>query len=107
MTDIYDAIARGFRYPSRFEDGFWEEELNDDYDEIPPAPLALSRAQRVSLGQAIDVGLGGRGCDGTLRATEAWARRESLPWEPLRRGLEDHGGFCDCEVVLNALAPPG
>jgi hypothetical protein len=112
MTDIYDAIARGFRYPPRSAGGFWdddlwEHELDDDYDEVPSAPLALDRAQRTALRQAVDAVLGERGCDGTLRAAEAWARREEVPWEQLRDALDEHGGFCDCEVLSNVLATPG
>jgi len=57
MTDIDDAVARGFRYP-RFGE-VWEDELDDDYDEVPPAPPALDRGRRVSLRQAIDAGRAG------------------------------------------------
>lgn len=112
MTDIYDAIARGFRYPPRSADGFWdddlwEHELDDDYDEVPPAPLALDRARRAALRQAVDAGLRERGCDGTLRVAEGWAHREEVPWEQLRAALDERGGFCDCEVLSNVLATPG
>ena len=106
MTDIYDAIARGFRYPPRSEE-FWDEELDDDYDEVPPAPLPLDAAQHASLGRAVGEGLRAQGCDNTLRAARAWARRERVRWTVLRAALEDRGGFCDCEVVMNVLASPG
>jgi hypothetical protein len=45
------------------------------------------------------------GCDNTLR----WARRyrdESAPGDSgLERRLEAAGGFCDCEILMNAFVP--
>lgn len=102
MTNFDDALLRSFL---RHDE---DEYPSDSYDdEVPPAPLALAPAQRASLARALEIGLRERGCDTTLRIAEAWARREKVPWAPLRDGLEDHGGFCDCEVVMNALASPG
>ena len=51
-------------------------------------------------------GMREHGCDNTSRATKAWARREEVPWAWLRDALEERGGFCDCEVLLNVLEPP-
>lgn len=34
----------------------------------------------------------------------AWATREEVDLERLRQGLEEYGGFCDCEVVMNVDA---
>ena len=101
MTNFDDALLRTFLHYDE------DEYLSDEYDEVPPAPLALQPAQRASLPRAIDAGLRGHGCDGTLRTAQAWARREKVPWEPLRDALGDRGGFCDCEVVMNVLASPG
>jgi hypothetical protein len=44
-----------------------------------------------------------RSCDGTLRAAREWAQRAGVDWPRLRRELEDNGGYCDCEVVLNVF----
>jgi hypothetical protein len=102
MTNFDDALLRTFL------DYDEDEYLPDEYDdEVPRAFLALQPAQQASLARAIDVGLRGHGCDGTLRIAQAWARREKVPWEPLRDALGDRGGFCDCEVVMNVLASPG
>ena len=79
----------------------------DGGDELPRAPLGLDGAQCASLAGSIRSALGGRGCDDTLRAAQAWSRREGVGWSRLRRTLEDRGGFCDCEVLLNVLDPPG
>jgi hypothetical protein len=44
-----------------------------------------------------------RSCDGTLRAARQWAQGAEVDWPRLRRELEENGGFCDCEVVLNVF----
>jgi uncharacterized protein DUF2695 len=102
MTNFDDALLRSFLHYDE------DEYLSDEYDdEEPSTPLALQPAQRFSLARAIDAGLREHGCDGTLRAAQAWARREKVPWESLRDALDDRGGFCDCEVVMNVLESPG
>jgi hypothetical protein len=58
------------------------------------------------LGRAIDAALRERGCDNTLRAAQGWARREKVRWGWLHGVLEDRGGFCDCEVLMNVMEPP-
>jgi hypothetical protein len=108
MSEIYDALARGFRYPGR-PDGYSDDEYNDPYDDdtsAPRAPLPLESEQTVALGRAISAALRDRGCDNTLRAAQAWARREKVRWGWLRNVLEDRGGFCDCEVLMNVLEQP-
>jgi Protein of unknown function (DUF2695) len=78
-----------------------------DPDDAPPCrPLPLEPAACASLAQAIHAGLREHGCDNTLRAARAWARRATVRWGWLRAVLEDRGGFCDCEVVLNVLDEP-
>ena len=105
MTDIYDALARGFRYPPR-DAGYDEDDLYP-YDDAPrPAPLPLEPAQCESLRQAITTGVESSGCDNTLVEAQLWARRERVPWPWLREALEERGGFCDCEVLMNVLASP-
>jgi hypothetical protein len=38
----------------------------------------------------------------TLRLTRAWLAKYKVQPEPVLEWLEEHGGFCECEVVLNA-----
>ena len=105
MTNLDDALLRTVGDYRDHED--YEEDYDlSDYDEAHPGPLPLEPAQRGALQRAIDAGLSGRGCDNTLRSAEAWARREKVPWAWLRDQLEDRGGFCDCEVLLNVFRPP-
>jgi Protein of unknown function (DUF2695) len=78
----------------------------DPEDAPSRPPLPLEPAERAALAQAIHAGLREHGCDNTLRAARAWARRATVRWGWLRAVLEDRGGFCDCEVVLNVLEEP-
>lgn len=41
------------------------------------------------------------GCDCTLKHARNFAAQHGLPYDALRRRLEKHGGFCDCEVLFN------
>ncbi|HEY3496764.1 MAG TPA: DUF2695 domain-containing protein [Polyangiaceae bacterium] len=41
-------------------------------------------------------------CDDTLKHTRAWLAANYLPAEPIVEWLEDHGGYCDCEVLMNS-----
>ncbi len=43
----------------------------------------------------------GIACDHTLSRTREWAETAGLDPEAVVRGVNAHGGFCDCEVVLN------
>ena len=105
MTEFDEIMLRAFRdhreseYDARYDDDSYD-------DEMPRAPLPLKPAQTASLVRAIDVGLAERGCDNTLRAAHAWARREKVRWSWLRNVLEERGGFCDCEVLFNVVPPP-
>ena len=49
----------------------------------------------------MEVAVDERGCDHSLRATDAWALANGLDLDRLHTGLEEHGGYCECEVALN------
>jgi hypothetical protein len=63
--------------------------------------LKLDASRVESLISFVDRHVRNDGCDHTHRFTEEWARRESVDWHELLDFLEAHGGYCDCEVVLN------
>jgi hypothetical protein len=42
------------------------------------------------------------GCDHTLRHTRASIRKLHLEKQPVLLLLEEYGGYCDCEVLLNS-----
>lgn len=99
-------------YGSHVEEDDDEDDLDDaydegDYDAAPGAlPLPISDSQQRSLQRTLDEALQSHGCDGSLRATEAWAAARGIGWPRLRRALEASGGYCDCEVLMNVVVPP-
>src|SRR2546425_779444 len=81
---------------------FFDDRYDDLDDlELDCPELSLSLEQQAALADAV-VGRR-RSCDGTLRAAREWARGAGVDWPPLRRELEENGGYCDCEVVLNVF----
>jgi hypothetical protein len=84
-----------------FDDRSWQE--HDDLDdlELDRPGLSLSLEQQTALATAVEARR--RECDGTLRGAQEWARSAGVGWPRLRRELEEHGGYCDCEVVLNVF----
>jgi len=64
----------------------------------------LTRAQADHLFKYLDIRLNAVGCDNTLHHTEIWLR-DNLPADRFDAAMEEirnQGGFCDCEVLLNA-----
>lgn len=61
----------------------------------------LSREQLTALVEFVDSHVLDEGCDHTLRHTERWVREQRLAWKPISAALEELGGYCDCEVVMN------
>jgi hypothetical protein len=81
-----------------FDDTPWWESGELDFER---PGLSLSLEQQAALAAAVEARL--RSCDGTLRVAQEWARSAGVEWPSLRRELEDNGGYCDCEVVLNVF----
>ena len=79
--------------------------LKDDYLRAQQAAssdrMPLDRAQLESLLRHVEAAVQANGCDQTRDAADAWALREGVDLELLHEGLEEYGGFCDCEVVMN------
>ena len=82
--------------------------LRDEYlraqQAASAARMPLDRAQLEALLGHVAAAVEADGCDHTLAATEAWAAGAGVDLARLREGLEEHGGFCDCEVVMNTDA---
>jgi hypothetical protein len=87
------------------EENARRKQLKDDYLRAKQAASAalmpLDRAQLESLLRHADAVVAAGGCDQSRTATDAWAEQQGIELEPLHRGLEEYGGFCDCEVVMN------
>jgi hypothetical protein len=67
----------------------------------PAGLLPLDRTQLDALREHLDAVITAAGCDRTHRATDAWAAGHGIALDRLHEGLEEYGGFCDCEVVMN------
>jgi hypothetical protein len=65
------------------------------------ALMPLDQAQLESLLDHVDAAVASEGCDHTRRATDAWAAQHGIELDRLHEGLEEYGGFCDCEIVMN------
>ena len=46
-------------------------------------------------------------CDHTLREATQWIEQNNLDPEKVIPWLNDHGGFCDCEVISNVYDAVG
>jgi len=50
----------------------------------------------------VDEGLAKSNCDHTLRHTLSFLKAHNIPSEPVLQWLQNAGGYCDCEVIMNA-----
>lgn len=63
----------------------------------------LSDDQLASLFQFVETSVDNNGCDHTRRFSETWFVSNNIPRDPVIAWLEANGGFCDCEVIFNAM----
>jgi tetratricopeptide (TPR) repeat protein len=71
------------------------------FSEIGTTLCETARAKRPDLPLAKQLPAG---CDNTAKVTARWARRAGVEPARLYQALADRGGFCDCEVLLNAAS---
>lgn len=87
-------------------------------ERVEPAPWPIGVLQRRWLFRSLETELDARsrarfgelpaqdvlsaGCDHTASLAARWAERARVDRVALFRALADRGGFCDCEVCLNA-----
>lgn len=69
--------------------------------------LSIDRNQYNSLLRYVDEMIAMQGCDNTLAHAETWARAHKVGWAKLARSLRSLGGFCDCEIGMNAVPDEG
>jgi hypothetical protein len=81
------------------------KQLRDQYKNAErvarSALLRLDFGQLAALVEFVDARVRVDGCDHTTRHAEQWARENGLEWDDLTEGLEEFGGFCNCEIVTN------
>jgi hypothetical protein len=75
----------------------WREQ----HRESARAALPLPDVEMEALFDALDHGLHKGGCDHTRRLTDAWLTERGHSLGRIHRWLDNHGGFCDCEVLGN------
>ncbi len=63
----------------------------------------LTATQAASLFQFVEIRLEDQGCNHTRRFTQAWLDEniDFMQHDAILNELEDMGGYCDCEVLLN------
>ena len=81
------------------------KQLKDAYlrtEQVASAALMpLDRAQLESLLEHVEAAVASEDCDHSRKVTDAWGAQHGVDLDRLHEGLEEYGGFCDCEVVMN------
>ena len=74
-----------------------------EYRKQQPKAHLLTANEADSLMKYVDIRLHDQGCNHTHRFTQEWldAHIDFMRHDTILNELEDMGGYCDCEVVLN------
>ncbi|MCB9570843.1 MAG: DUF2695 domain-containing protein [Kofleriaceae bacterium] len=92
---VLDDVSASAPWPVGMAERCWM------YSEITAALAAAARAADPDVPlEKLMV----RGCDNTARATAAWAMRAGVDRALLYQALASRGGYCDCEVLMNAAS---
>jgi len=65
------------------------------------AAFPLPAHELIALFARLAEELAGVGCDNTRSLTRAWLESRGHDVDPTFAWLDEHGGFCDCEVAAN------
>jgi len=63
--------------------------------------MPISFVDLGALFNHLDAKLGEVGCDHTSKITQAFLQKRNLEFEKIIPWLQEHGGYCDCEVLAN------
>ncbi|MBX3290213.1 MAG: DUF2695 domain-containing protein [Acidobacteria bacterium] len=63
----------------------------------------LSDELLISMFDFVESSVEKHGCDHSLCFTEIWLKDNDVAQDKVIGWLEDNGGYCDCEVVFNAM----
>ncbi|WP_232661892.1 DUF2695 domain-containing protein [Pseudonocardia sp. TRM90224] len=81
------------------------KQLKDEYlraqQTASAARMPLDRAQLQALLDHVHAAVALHGCDHTRAATDDWAEHEGIDLERHHEGLEEYGGYCHCEVIMD------
>lgn len=74
-----------------------------EYKAQQKKPHILTANEAASLFEYVDIRLQAEGCNHTHRFCQAWLDEhvDFMKHSAILNELEDMGGFCDCEVLLN------
>jgi hypothetical protein len=63
----------------------------------------MGEAELAALFETVEKGVEAGGCDHSLRFTREWLNKNPQhDADAVVEWLEEHGGYCDCEVGVNA-----
>lgn len=77
--------------------------MRNQYNKLQKQKYVLDRTEAEELFAYLEACIDENGCDHTLRYAEKWLDdhldEERIPL--VLEELEEMGGFCDCEIILN------
>lgn len=76
----------------------WKQQQRVAAREAFPIPDAMLETFFDSVDELVEE----EGCDRSLRFTMEWLAANQQPVEKVVTWLNEHGGYCDCEVAANA-----
>jgi Protein of unknown function (DUF2695) len=85
--------------------------MTDSKTHYPPQPQCstypLPADELAEMFAMLEVLLLRRGCDNKLTISERWLRGGGHDVARVVRWLNEHGGYCDCEVLFNVVPKTG
>jgi len=78
-----------------------KRQLRDQQRSAALRAFPLSVPDLEAMFEMLNVELPLHGCDHSRRLTEAWLVRRGHDVVTVFAWLDEHGGFCDCEVLAN------
>ena len=66
------------------------------------ARFPLPNHEMEAMFSVLDERLSGVACDHSRRLTDAWLSERGHPLAPVHAWLDETGGFCDCEILMNS-----
>ena len=78
-----------------------KQQLRDQQRSAALRALPLTISDLEAMFHSLDIELGRQGCDHSRRLTQAWLVGRGCELETVFAWLDEHGGFCDCEVLAN------
>ncbi|NVB85255.1 MAG: DUF2695 domain-containing protein [Kofleriaceae bacterium] len=78
-----------------------KQELREQQRRAALRALPLAIPELEAMFDMLNVELPLHGCDHSRRLTQSWLLRRGHDVEAVFAWLDEHGGYCDCEVLAN------